>query len=163
MAEPSTFNSVLIQSAPLGITGVLSFGAAYWMASRKDKKAGQDANAARLAVVESQLALLQQSIQPISVAFQSILIKQLTHYHTPKLDALLKKLGPPFALSNEEEEELITELKLRTQEVAPTVDESERVSAAMLPYVMQRVKLEREELARKQSLILVAVPHEPEK
>src|SRR6185369_12062042 len=44
---------------------------------------------ARLTELEKQQSIMGQTILPISTAFQSILIKELTHLHTPVMDRLL--------------------------------------------------------------------------
>src|SRR5678815_4707353 len=79
---------------------------------------------------------------PISTAFQAILIKELTHFHTPVMDALMSKIGPPFTLTAAEETELIAALEQRTQDMAAEISDSERDAAKILPLVMKRAKLE---------------------
>lgn len=96
----------------------------------------------RLEELERQLGLFGQTILPISAAFQAILVKQLTHLHTPVLDALLKKLGPPYDLTDAEFVELETLLAERVIVMDDQIDESERDAATMLPLVMRRVKAE---------------------
>jgi hypothetical protein len=94
----------------------------------------------RLAELERQQAVLSQAVIPISAAFQSILIKQLTHFHTPVLDELLKKLGPPITLTEAEEHELQAALEERTRDMGDEISDSERDAARMLPMVMKRVR-----------------------
>jgi hypothetical protein len=96
----------------------------------------------RLIALEKQLSLLGQAVMPISTAFQAILIKELTHFHTPVMDALLARVGPPSLLSDEEEGELAAALEQRTKDMGDRISDSERDAAKMLPLVMKRAKLE---------------------
>lgn len=96
----------------------------------------------RLLALEKQLSLLGQAVMPISTAFQAILIKELTHFHTPVMDALMAKVGPPSTLTAAEETELIAALEQRTQDMATEISDSERDAAKILPLVMKRAKLE---------------------
>ena len=97
---------------------------------------------ARVDVIEQQLSLVTQSVIPISQAFQQVLIAELTHFHEPRTDLLLAKLGPPFTLSDDEEEELLTALKEREKDMGDQITPSERDAARMLPLVIKRVKME---------------------
>lgn len=96
----------------------------------------------RMEDVEKQLALVSQAVVPISTAFQAILVKELTHFHTPAMDALLRKLGPPYTLTLEEEVELAAALQQRMKDMAVEISDSERDAAQMLPLVMKRVRTE---------------------
>jgi hypothetical protein len=96
----------------------------------------------RVTELEKQLALVGQQIQPISTAFQAMLVKELTHFHTPEMDALMVKLGPPYELTPEEELKLIAGLKERAESLEGVIPESEREAATMLPMVMRRVRNE---------------------
>jgi len=97
---------------------------------------------ARITALEQEIAKMNLAVQPLSAAFQAVLIKQLTHIHTPELDALLVKLGPPVTLTAEEEVRLSTLLKERTTDMHDEIDDSEREAAEMLPLVIKRVKAE---------------------
>ena len=77
---------------------------------------------------------------PINVAIQTLLIKELTHYHTPEVDALLAKLGPPFTLTDDEERALLLALEKREQEKDSQITDSEREAARMLPLIIKRIK-----------------------
>src|ERR1700686_3873345 len=83
------------------------------------------------------IGILSLPVQQMSAAFQMAIVKQLTHFHTPKLDALLAKLGPPFMLTEAEMEELIAELKNREQDMGQLIDDGEREAAKMLPAIMR--------------------------
>lgn len=102
----------------------------------------------RVSELEKQLGIVGAQVAPFNTAFQSILIKQLTHAHTPYQDALLKKLGdtgtPP--ITPKEEAELLDVLK----EIAadPNVPDDERDAAEILPIQMRRVKREAAALTR---------------
>jgi hypothetical protein len=96
----------------------------------------------RTAELEKQIAVLGQAVQPISVAFQSMLIKELTHFHTPVMDDLMTRIGPPSTLTVEEETELAAALKERAEDPGQHIPQSEREAALMLPYVIRRAKAE---------------------
>lgn len=163
MSVPIT--SVVAQFMLTIFTAILSFVAALYWANRNAKKesvarvaAAESALKLRVLALETQLAVVNQSIQPISVAFQAILIKQLTHYHTPKLDALLKKLGPPLCLTADEEVEIGRLLHERTRDMHDEIDQSERDAATMLPFVMARVRHELTEPPADIDLVVVKMP-----
>lgn len=144
----------------LGIAAILAFASAYFFYTRNtairkaerlvDQERAKAAaihdeylrTKARIEELERQLGLFGQTILPISAAFQAILVKQLTHFHTPVLDGLLKKLGPPYELTDAEAAELARLLEEREVVVDDQIDESEREAARMLPLVMKRVKAE---------------------
>ena len=96
----------------------------------------------RVDALDKQLSLLSQAVVPISVAYQNILVRELTHYHTPVLDALLAKLGPPYTLTEEEEAQFFRLLQEREKEYGDLITQSERDAARILPVVMRRVKAE---------------------
>ncbi len=96
----------------------------------------------RLLKLETSLAVIDQKVVPISTALQAILVKELTHYHTPIMDTLLSRIGPPSMLS-EEEEVLLTEALLeRTHDMGQLISDSERDAAFILPAIMRRAKVE---------------------
>lgn len=148
----------LFQSALLAIfSAVLSFMvAAYWFVRKRDAEAAK-ALLHRIATLESQTAVAAQALQPISTAMQAILVKQLTHYHTPELDALLAKLDP-FSLTPEEEIRLYHLLDERTRDMGPLIDASERNAAEMLPFVIKRVKEDTDRASEQVALQTVVVP-----
>jgi hypothetical protein len=121
----------------------------YWVQRADDQRTEEKVAAARaemqkrITELEKQLELVRQSVVPISTAFQAILIKELTHYHTPVMDALMVKLGPPYTLSEAEERELIAALEQRTRDMGELISPSERDAARMLPLLMKRVSRER--------------------
>lgn len=96
----------------------------------------------RVAELELQLSAVKQTVLPISAAFQAILIKELTHYHTPRMDELMKRLGPPVTLNEAEQKELAELLQQRTQDMDGRISDSERDAATMLPLVVKRVLAE---------------------
>ncbi len=108
----------------------------------RKKKVDEEAKALRLRVTELEIKLagINQVFVPISAAFQAILIKELTHLHTPEMDALLVKLGPPMILTELEMERLGTLLLERERDMHEEIDDLERDAALMLPLVMKRVK-----------------------
>lgn len=130
-----------------------AFLAALYFAVRKENRAkalaaaaASVAQALRLTDLESKLALVNAAVIPISTAFQAILIKELTHFHTPEMDALMVKVGPPNILTGEEEIKLSSLLEERTNDMGPLISDSERDAALILPAVMRRAKKEQETL-----------------
>lgn len=146
-------------------TSLLSFsGAWYWFVKAQDERTAAAVHVAdqallvRVAELEKQLASVQESVVPISAAMQALLVKQLTHFHTPVMDALLVKLGPPNTLTEAEEKELIIALEQRTRDMGPLIDDSERDAAMMLPMIIRRVRLEMRTDPSKQRLQTVSLP-----
>jgi len=113
----------------------------------RQKAAAHDAVVNRLVEVERQLALVGQAVLPISTAFQAILIKELTHMHTPRMDELLAKIGPPSTLTEKEETELADGLAQRAMDMGDMISASERDAALILPLVIKRAKAESAALA----------------
>jgi hypothetical protein len=151
--------------ALLVIGAALSFAAA-WFWFRKNAAVAEARRISeehaklvtRVADMERQMGQVGQAILPISAAFQAILIKELTHFHTPVMDALLVKLGPPVTLTADEEVALQQALETRVEEMNGALNEAERDAAIMLPMVMRRVRAENEALANAPSeLRVVAV------
>lgn len=162
----------LLKLLPAFVAALLSFAAAaYWFHRLARKEAAGKLAAAtalqndRIVELERQLAVMRAEAQPISAAFQAMLIKKLTHLHTPVLDALLVKLGPPLTLTTDEELRLTEALKQRVVDLDAEIDELERDAATMLPLVMKRVRAE-QELATDSSTIgdlqIVIVPPDHE-
>jgi len=108
----------------------------------------------RLQEMEVKFATVNQAIIPISTAFQAILIKELTHYHTPRMDDLLRKMGPPNLLTPDEEIELERGLRDRTMDMGPLISDSERDAALILLPVARRAKIEATKLADAEALRL---------
>jgi hypothetical protein len=149
----------VISIAMIVITAALSFaGAVYW-ARRTERGKQID----RIVELERKLSDMSQMVQPLSAAFQAVLIKQLTHFHTPVLDKLMQGIGPPLTLTPAEEQQLIEELKKRTQDMDAEISESEREAAIMLPLVIKRVRLEQKLTPASGKLMVVIAPvHENE-
>lgn len=124
--------------------GMLILGAliAHLARARTKKEQADEKLIDRVIELESQLLLLRQQVVPISTAFQAILIKELTHIHEPVVDELLAKIGPPYILNPEEEEQLLSALADRVNSTSAMMTESERGAAAMLPMVIKRVRAE---------------------
>lgn len=138
MPSQATINTVLITLFGSILTWLCT---AYW-----HRRTAVEQEAARLRArvedLELQLALVKQSVLPISTAFQTLLIKELTHYHTEEMDALLVKIGPPNILTPEEIVRLHVMLIERTQDMHELISDSERDAAAIFPIVMKRAKAE---------------------
>jgi len=141
---------------PMVVGAALSFLAAwFWfrmkanaderarLVAMNDKRAakiaeGHDELVARVTANEVLLATLTSSVQPIATAFQAVLIKELTHFHTPEMDSLMVKLGPPSAIIPEEMARLVVLLKEREIAVDDQITDSERDAAHILPAVIKR-------------------------
>lgn len=142
------------------VGGVVSWFVTAKATAKTARVAANKETLEKIQKLEVQLAQVQQSVVPMSAAFQAILIKELTHYHTPVMDALLQKLGPPNTLTEAEEDQLIAALKQRTKDMGDLISDSERVAAALLPLVMKRVHLE-EISSTTVQLQTVSVPEAP--
>ena len=93
----------------------------------------------RLGAHDTQLSLMGQVVLPISTVFRNVLVKELTHFHTPATDALLAKID---VLTPDEEAELLRLLAQREQDMGHRISASEREAAHMLPLIMKRAKAE---------------------
>jgi hypothetical protein len=85
---------------------------------------------------------------PLAVALQTQLVKELTHYHTPRMDALLQKLGPPVTLTAAEATELQAAILEREGDMGNQISPEERQAAHILPVVIQRAQRELEQVGR---------------
>jgi hypothetical protein len=148
------------------IAASVSFLVALYWHHRGDAKALKEAESKQaealkeqVALLKSELELVRQAIVPISTAFQSLLIKELTHFHTPVMDALLTKIGPPYMLTDVEEKELVAALHDRMSEDSGLMTESERNAATMLPMVIKRVKSEASLGINELQIQLVTIPN----
>jgi len=162
--------------APMFIGAALSFLAAwFWFrmnanaAERKrlveinDKRAeriaqGHDELVARVEANTLMLASMQASVQPISEAYKAMLIKGLTHFHTPEMDALMVKLGPPSTITPEEMARLMVLLKERETVVDAEISDSERDAAHILPVIIKRCIEEQSSAVSDTKLVTVPVP-----
>ena len=144
----------------------ISFIVTSYLSSRKrkqeselsDKENQTDVNQKlfnRIIELEKQNNSLAQTVLPLSTAFQAILVKELTHFHTPEMDKLLAKLGPPYSLTLDDESRLTHLLLERMTDKGVEFDESEKEAALILPYVMKRVRRDTLTLA---SMELMIVP-----
>jgi hypothetical protein len=99
----------------------------------------------RVMDLERQIGIYGSQIAPINAAYQAMLIKQLTHYHTPEMDALMVKLGTatiPPTINDQEMKRLIVLLDERTRDMGPEISEDERDAAEILPILLRKVKRE---------------------
>jgi len=159
-----------INSIGIGLV-MLLFGlgvTAFWryrdMAAKRAEKLIEENKKleGRIADMEKSMLLVNQQVLPMNAAFQAILIRELTHFHTPRMDELMKKMGPPCALNEGERDELHILLKERTRDMGDTISESERDAARMLPMMMRRVAREAAEIemATPQLKLVVVAPSE---
>lgn len=151
-----TLKQILITVGMMILAAVVSaLGVWFWR-----QKDARNKLSDRLSELEKQLAIVGTQIAPFNTAYQSMLIKQLTHYHTPVMDALMVKLGGvgvPPTITEEEEAELIEALKQRTEDMGPEISEDERDAAEILPIVMRRVKREAEAGAQGAKIVDIQV------
>jgi hypothetical protein len=133
----------------LFIGGLVSASVALYLYNKKqqnekEKDIAQDHERLERRVVELEkaLALVSQTVLPISTVYQAMLVRELTHAHTPVVDALLAKVGIPGALSEQDMLELQKALERRYSEVDPQIGDDERDAARIFPIIMKRAKVE---------------------
>ena len=148
-----TLTTVLITLSTILFGGLVSFlFAIFWYrlnsarTERDRLRAEYAALILRVDLLDKQLALVGHDVVPISAALQAMLIKELTHFHTPRMDLLMAKLGPPSTLTEVEEAELLVLLKEREIDMDALISDSERDAAHILPAIMKRAKAEAEAL-----------------
>ena len=113
---------------------------------------------ARVLAVEAQLSALAAAASPLSEVVRDAIIKELTHLHTPELDALLEKVKSD-TLSPDDERSLLRLLKDRAEEPNHLVGAGERDAAIMLPPILRRIKQEKEAISPTETeLRIVSVP-----
>lgn len=150
MGQPF-LNSIALLFLSVGLSFL---AAAFWYLKNKAERAKEKLAEEhgkledRMREMETQMGKVNQAVTPISAAFQAILIKELTHFHTPEMDVLLQKLGPPVTLTDEEELRLAELLRERESDLNGRISDQERDAAIMLPLVIKRVRVENETLAK---------------
>jgi hypothetical protein len=128
--------------------GLTFLASAYWRWRRKsDAVAAKNAATIKalqeqLTVQQGQLQMLGVAVQPLTAAMASMLVKSLTHYHTPDTDVLLAKVGPPNTLTQEEEEDLRGLMNERSNDRAARISPLERNAAQLLLLIVERNRLE---------------------
>jgi hypothetical protein len=153
-------------SAGLLLLGAaLTFAAArYWflrnaaVAEAERIRGEHDRLVARVYELERDSAVVKAAVVPITTAFQALLVKELTHFHTPIMDALLVKVGPPNVLTPAEELQLAALLDERARDMALSIPDSEREAAHILPCVMRRAREEQVAVEKGGVLAVVSVP-----
>ena len=95
---------------------------------------------ARLDALEKKQGIVDAQLVPFNGLMQAMLIKELTHAHTPEMDALMTKIGPPNTLTTTEEARLAVLLKERYERLDDTVPERERDAAFILPAIIRRAR-----------------------
>lgn len=148
--------------------GALTFAATAFWTNRASKRLAaekvlseKDDLLARIAELETQLNVIGQAVTPLTQAMQAMLVKQLTHYHTPRMDELLAKLDP-FTLSDEEENELFALLAQRTLDLNGRIPPIERIYAKALPLVIAMVRHDLSLSKAIDNLTVIAVPTKDE-
>lgn len=150
-------DSSTITSVAISVLGVaLAFlGTLYWT-----KRNEQKVLLLKIASMEQQVALVSSQVVPISAAFQAMIIKDLTHDHTPELDLLMTKVGPPSTLTEDEQHRMLELLTHRMDDLNIMMPESEREKAKILPFVMKMAQEEARAIAHPNVIRFVAVPIE---
>jgi hypothetical protein len=146
--------SILESIVLLFVGAVVSFLVAwYWIVRGAKVKAAEKLAEAtlklesRVVELEGKLTLLNQTVMPLSTAFQNKLVEMLTHAHTPEIDGWLAKLGPPNTLTEEEAILLTAALKDKITDKTVAIPDSERTAAEILPLVIRLAKEETASLA----------------
>jgi hypothetical protein len=116
----------------------------------------------RISDLEMKLITLTTEVKPLSAAMLAVFTKELTHFHTPEMDALLVKFEDG-AITDAGEERLLWLLEERSRELNGSIPESERDVATMFPMMMKRVKVERRLAAVELLVVSTSVPHEGSK
>jgi hypothetical protein len=147
------------------VAAALSFLAArYWfqrnqaIADAQRIKEGHDQLLNRVTELERENALVKAAVVPITTAFQALLIKELTHFHTPVMDALMVKIGPPNTLTEDEAQQLAELLKQRSEDMADSIPDRERRAAHILPDVMVLAKSDQDQAQQERILAVVSLP-----
>lgn len=145
----------------LVVTSGFTFVAAnYWFHRKLKQEEAErklEADAAlrkQVEELEQKLAVITSSVQPLNAAYQAMLIAKLTHAHTPRLDELLTKLGPPITLTRNEQDEMVVALEQRMLDMSAEISESERAAAKILPLHLLLVE---EEVEKTTELKIVSV------
>jgi len=169
MTEPNSVWPIINSIGLLILSIGLTFLSTRYFHRRTEVRIAEEARerteklmSARIEELERRLGEVGSTVQPLSAAFQAMLIKQLTHFHTPVLDALLVKLGPPVTLTDEEREQMTMLLEERSRDVGAQIDELERHAAHILPYVVKMVTIEQTTDTSHDPIELVTVPEAPE-
>ena len=151
----------LVLEAVLGAS-LLLLGAAYWKLQSKKElaKAALETTAIsiqdQLNSLKGQMLILGQAVQPLTAAMAAVLVKSLTHFHHPEVDALLAKVGPPSTLTRAEETALAKAMEARMQDGDITL--LERNSARLILLFVERSRLEDNGSIEGMDLALVGVP-----
>jgi len=162
MFTESFWNSVLLASFAGALSGLVAWILALRSSAvqkARDLQESTERTAAAIAKshmeLVSEVGALREKLQvvtaqvvPFNTAFQQILIAQLTHSHTPELDALMKKIGPPNTLTKEEEMRMHKLLHDRQHDLNGEISQEEREAALILPYVMRRAREEQAQMNR---------------
>jgi uncharacterized coiled-coil protein SlyX len=136
------------------LAALLSFASALYFFRRTAQITADEKLQARIADLETKLALVHQSVAPLNAAMQAMLIRELTHYHTPEMDDLMRKLGPPSTITEAERARLAVLLEERTRDMGPLISDAERDAAVILPIVIKRARADEELLAGTESMKL---------
>jgi len=167
-APVNSVSPIIVNGIGILLTAALAFlGTMFWRWRRRADlriaannvllKALQD----QLSAQQGQLLMLGTAVQPLTAAMASMLVKALTHYHSPETDALLAKVGPPNTLTMEEEKRLGKTMQERSVDMADVISPLERNAAQLLLLIVERNRLETgnsEELVP--VLVGVPKPHE---
>jgi uncharacterized protein YfkK (UPF0435 family) len=142
------------------LTALFSFTTAAYFFRKASQEVAERLMQAKIAELETKLAIVNQAVVPLNAAMQAMLIKELTHYHTPEMDELMRALGPPSTITEDERTRLTVLLEERSRDMGPLISDSERDAATILPIVIKRAQADAELLtgaaAMKLQLVTVA-------
>lgn len=125
---------------PLIALGIGSLGTWFWFV-RGGKQRANDKLLAEVADLKSRMAMVDKIVEPLWTAAQKKLVDELTHFHTPELDALLVKLTNG-TLTEEDTARMALLLEERVTTLNGTIDASERDAARILPAVIRKARAE---------------------
>ena len=132
----------IVNVAMILLTALVGLGSKYILSLRQAVKDRE----ARLVRIEDNIKSMALVTTPLFTVMQEKLIKELTHFHTPEMDALLVKVGPPNVLTIEERERLATMLQERTKDLNGEISPNERDAATIFPIIMKRAAEEQSTL-----------------
>lgn len=169
-----TISNFLYSLSLLAVGALIAYGFNR-LGKRRDTKSADEKESlesAKKAVVkrdeqiqelQRQMAVLQAESIPVQAAFQAMLIAKLTHFHTPEVDELLKKLEPPGTITKEEMAELRAALEERKKAVDERIDEEERIAADILLGVarLNEIEFSRQSAAKTETILVTQPVSEP--
>jgi hypothetical protein len=172
-----TFKQILITFTSIVLTAIVGLLIAWFWRSRdakqklqKGKDEEREQLKGRVLELEGKLEIVNTQAVGVNALVQSLLVKALTHFHTPVMDALMVKLGDaetgrPPTITDSELDELSMALKQRMFDMGPEISDDERDAAEALPAIIRRARREAQSVAgglQFKKLQMVGILHEGE-